>query len=140
MAFFFQGRVSLLGVIPNLAILPVYYAGVRHGEARGLLAGVLTGYLQDAMSSSIIGPNIMSKAVSGFFSAYIVSGRLFRWTVLLGICAVSAVTLAEGMLVYLLRSVFDKAPLALSDAIFISVIQALLNGATGIFMRPANAD
>ncbi|MBI5100863.1 MAG: rod shape-determining protein MreD [Nitrospirae bacterium] len=139
-AFFFQERVTLLGVIPNLTLLPVYYAGIRYGESRGLLAGVLTGYLQDSMSHTLLGPNILSKAMTGFFSALFVSGRYFRWTVLLGICAVSAMTFAESMLVFFLRTIFDKMPMQFSEALFISVMQALINGAGGVLLRPENAD
>ena len=140
LALLLQGRVSLLGVIPNLTALLVYYAGIRYGENRGVMAGVLIGYLEDSLSYSIIGPNIMSKAVIGYLSAFFVSGGLFRWTIVLGICAVSALAFADNMMVFLLRTIFDKMPLNLSGVLFISVMQALMAGPVGAFLRPENVD
>ena len=140
LAFLLQGRTSLLGVIPNLTVLLVYYAGIRYGETRGLMAGILIGYLEDSLSYSIIGPNLLSKAVIGFFSAFFITGGLFRWTIMLGIVAVSALTVADNMMVFLLRTIFDKMPLGFSHFLFISVMQALMNGSAGIFLRPKNAD
>jgi rod shape-determining protein MreD len=140
LALLLQGRVSLLGVVPNLTVLLVYYAGIRYGENRGLITGVLIGYLEDSLSNSIIGPNLLSKAMIGFFSAFFVSGGFFRWTTVLGIVAVSALTMADNMTVFLLRSIFDKMPVNFSNVLSISVMQALMNGPAGIFLRPKNAD
>ena len=140
LAFLLQGRTSLLGVIPNLTVLLVYYAGIRYGENRGLMAGVLIGYLEDSLSYSVIGPNLLSKAVIGFFSAFFVTGGFFRWTSMLGIVAVASLTIADNMMVFLLRTIFDKMPLSFSDFLFISVMQALMNGPVGIYLRPKNAD
>lgn len=140
LAFLLQGRISLLGVIPNLTVLLVYYAGIKYGEIRGLIAGILIGYLEDSLSYSIIGPNLLSKAVIGFFSAFFVTGGFFRWTIMLGIVAVSSLTMADNLMVFLMRTIFDKMPLSFSDFLFISIMQALMNGPVGIFLRPKNAD
>ncbi len=140
LVFLLQGRTSLLGVVPNLTVLLTYYAGIRYGENRGLMAGVLIGYLEDSLSYSIIGPNLLSKALIGFFSAFFVTGGFFRWTIMLGIVAVSSLTIADNMMVFLLRGVFDKMPLRVTDFLFITVMQALMNGPAGIFLRPKNVD
>jgi rod shape-determining protein MreD len=139
-ALLLQGRVSLLGVVPNLTILVVYYSGIRYGENRGLLTGILIGYLEDSLSYSIIGPNLLSKAMIGFFSAFFVSGGLFRWTTVFGIVAVSGLTMADNMTVFLVRTIFDKMPVNFSNVLSISVMQALINGPAGIFLRPKNVD
>jgi rod shape-determining protein MreD len=140
LVFLLQGRTSLLGVIPNLTVLLVYYAGIRYGENRGLMAGVLIGYLEDSLSYSIIGPNLLSKAVIGYFSAFFVTGGFFRWTIMFGIVAVSAMILADNTMVFLLRTIFDKMPLSFSDFLFITIMQAVMSGPAGIFLRPKNAD
>ncbi|MHB8883011.1 MAG: rod shape-determining protein MreD [Thermodesulfovibrionales bacterium] len=138
--FLLQGKLSVLGVAPNLTILPVYYAGLRHGETRGLMAGILVGYIEDNLSYSLIGPHLMSDAIIGYMSAFLVSGALFRWTPLLGIIAVATLTVADNVIVFASKSIFDKAPALFSTVVYTSVMQALINAPAGIFLGSKNAD
>ena len=139
-SFLLQGHISVLGVSPNLSVLLVYYAGIRHGEIKGMLAGVLIGSLEDIMSLSLLGPNLLSKGIIGFSSAFFVTGGLFRWTPLLGIIAVLLLTFLDNSMTFLTLSLFDKVPAAVSNALFISLMQSLLNAPAGIFIRPEHAD
>ncbi len=140
LSFFLQGRVSLLGISPDLTVLLVYYAGIRYGETKGLLAGVLIGALEDSLSSSVIGPNLLSKGLIGFSSSFFVSGGVLRWTPVLGLLAVSLLTVADNATVFLARSIFDKMPAAPSAALFVTIMQSVLNAAAGIFIRPRHVD
>jgi rod shape-determining protein MreD len=140
MVFFLQGRVSVLGVTPDLTAVLAYYAGMRLGETRGLFAGMLFGGLQDVLAQSIVGPNLLGKGAVGFLSASFLSGGILRWTPTLGIVVISLFTLADNAVVFLARSLFDRVPEAFLTAGFAAVMQAILNAPLGIFIRPPHAD
>jgi rod shape-determining protein MreD len=139
LAFFFQGKLSVLDISPDLTVLLVFYAAIRYGETKGLLMGVLIGAIEDSLSASILGPNILAKGMVGF-SAFFISRSFFTWTPLLGIISVMLITFLDNSIVFLSRSVFDRAPATLSSFFFISVMQSLLNAPAGAFIRPENAD
>jgi rod shape-determining protein MreD len=140
LSFVLQARLSILGVSPDLSILLVYAAGIKYGEKKGMLTGVLIGALEDSMSFSIFGPNLLSKGVIGFLSALFVTGSLLRWTPPLGTIAVLFLTFLDNSIVFLSLSLFDKAPSAISTALFISLMQSILNAPAGLLIRPKNAD
>lgn len=140
LAFFLQGRISVLGISPDLTALLAFYIGIRYGETKGLMAGIVIGALEDSISSSIIGPNLLGKGIVGFSSSFFVSGGLLRWTPLLGVIAVSLLTSLDGLVVFLTRSVFDRVPAAPSVAFLICTMQSILNAPAGIFVRPKNVD
>jgi rod shape-determining protein MreD len=140
LAFFLQGRISVLGISPDLTALLAFYIGIRYGQTQGLLAGVVIGALEDSISSSIIGPNLLAKGMVGFSSSFFVSGGLLRWTPLLGVIVVSLLTSLDGLVVFLTRSVFDRVPAAPSVAFLVSTMQSILNAPAGIFVRPKNVD
>lgn len=139
-ALLLQGRVSVLGVVPNLTVLLAFYAGIRYGANRGLLAGLLVGFAEDSLSNALIGPNMLAKGLVGYVAAFFVAGGFFRWTPLLGIFSVSALTLAGNIVTVLSKSLFDRMPGGIASIVFISVMQALLNAPAGAFMRPEHAD
>jgi rod shape-determining protein MreD len=140
LALFLEGRITILGIAPDLTALLAFYVGMRYGETRGLLAGVVIGALEDSVSASIIGPNLLGKGIVGFSASFFVSGRLLRWTPLLGLIVVSLLTFADGFVVFLAKSVFDKVPAVPSTAFLVSIMQSVLNAPAGIFVRPKNAD
>ncbi|MEW6109995.1 MAG: hypothetical protein AB1632_12630 [Nitrospirota bacterium] len=140
LALVFQGRLSILGIYPDLTALMAYYAGIRYGETKGLLVGSLIGATQDIVSLYILGPNLLAKGAIGFLSAIFITGGIFRWTYLLGIIAVVIFTLIDNSIVFLSRSLFDKIPAPLSTALFIAIMQSILNAPAGIFIRPKHAD
>lgn len=140
LCFFLQGRVSVLGVSPDLTVLLVYYLGMRYGEKKGLLLGMAIGALEDSVSSSIIGPNMLSKGIIGFSSSFFISGGFLRWTPFLGLIAVSFLTVADNAIIFLSESIFDKMPAAPSYAVFVAIMQSLLNAIAGVLIRPRHAD
>jgi rod shape-determining protein MreD len=140
LALFLEGRVSLLHVSPDLTTLLAYYAGIRYGETGGMLAGIMIGGLEDAISSPFFGPNLLGKGIVGYSSAFFTSGSLFRWTPLLGIIAVLLLTIIDNSVVFLSRTIFYEMPAALSRAAFIAVMQSLMNAPAGMFIRPRHVD
>lgn len=139
-AFLLQAKISILSVSPDLTAMFAYYAGIKHGQYRGMLFGLLIGAIEDSLSSSILGPNMLGKGLVGFLSSFFISGGIFIWTPMLGMLAVALLTLIDNTAVFLSLSVFDKLPTSLSTTIFMSIMQALLNSAAGMFIKPAHAD
>lgn len=140
LSFFLQGRISVLGISPDLTALLAYYAGIKYRETKGLLLGAVIGALEDSISLSILGPNMLSKGIIGFSSSVFITGGFFRWTPLLGIIFISLLTLIDKSVVFLSRSLFDNMPATFSTALFVSLMQALLNAPAGIFIRPKHAE
>ncbi len=139
-AFLLQSRISIIGFSPNFTVLLVYFIGIRYGSTKGLFFGVLLGALEDSLSSAMLGPNMLAKGMVGFLSASFISGNLLIWTPVLGFIAAAFLTFADNAVVFISLSLFDKIPARLSTAVFISVMQSLMNAPAGIFMRPENAD
>lgn len=135
--FFIKGRISLFGVTPNFTSVLVYYAGMRKGKLGGILLGSLIGSVEDSLSGVLLGPNLLSKGIVGYFSSFL-SGSFFRWTPLLGAIGISVLTLVDNVLVLVSRSFFDKMPVSMEAAIFIIAIQSLINVPLGIFLKPKN--
>ncbi len=140
LALFLQGRISVLGISPDLTVLLIFFAGMRYGETRGLLLGVLTGAIEDSLCGVFIGPHMLSKGIIGFSSAFFVSGGFFRWTPVLGAVAVVLLTVSDNFVVLVTRAIFDKMPATLPQAIFVTFMQALLNAPAGIFLGPKHAE
>jgi rod shape-determining protein MreD len=140
LALFLQSRLSFFDVKPDLTALLAYYAGIRYGERRGLVIGVLIGAIEDSVSSAIIGPNLLAKGLIGFFASFFVSGGIFMWTPVLGAMAIGMLTFVDNSVVFLLRSFFQGMPAMPTTALYIAAIQSLLSAPAGIFIRPRHAD
>lgn len=130
-----QGKVLLFGVSPNFTAVLAYYAGIRKGGVRGMFFGSLIGVVEDSLSATFLGPNLLSKGLVGYFSSFM-SGSFFRWTPFLGAIAISVLTLVDNVFVFVSRSFFDKMPTSIQAAVFIGAIQSLINAPLGIFLRP----
>lgn len=140
LAFVLEVKVSVLSIAPNLTVLLAYYAGMKYGETKGMIAGLVIGGLEDSLSSAIIGPNMLGKGLVGFFASFFLSGGVLVWTPLFGIFGVALLTLVDNAVVFFSLTVFDKMPSNPSTALLISVMQSILNAAAGMFIRPPHAD
>ena len=123
-----------------MTVLLAYYAGMKYGETRGMIAGLVIGGIEDILSAPIIGPNMLGKALAGFFASFFLSGGFLIWTPLLGILGTSLLTMVDNVAVDSALGIFDKIPTNLSTALRISVMQSILNAAAGIFIRPPHED
>ncbi|GAB4483907.1 MAG: hypothetical protein OHK006_06570 [Thermodesulfovibrionales bacterium] len=139
-AFLIEQNVSFLAVTPNLTALIIYAIGIRHGEVRGLLAGLVIGFVEDTLALGMIGPHMLGSSLVGFFSSYFLAGSVLRWTPVLGVLALAFLSLADNLSVFMALSVFQSPPSGTGTAAYISVMQAILNAPFGIFCRPKHAD
>jgi rod shape-determining protein MreD len=140
LTFFLQERISVLGITPDLTMLLVFSVGLRYGETRGLLLGIAVGALEDSLSGSFIGPHMLSKGIVGFSSYFFISGGLLSWTPVLGVIAVAVLTFSDNLVVFLAKTMFDRMPALFPTALFVSVMQSLLNAPVGFFIRPRHVD
>lgn len=134
-----QGRLSLFDVTPNFTSVLAYYAGIREGGMRGLFLGSIIGTVEDSLSGTFLGPNLLSKGLVGYFSSFM-SGSFFRWTPILGIIGISVLTVIDSTLVFMARSFFDRMPASVGAAILMIAIPPLINAPLGIFLRPKDVD
>lgn len=130
-----QSSVSLFDVAPNLTVVLASYAGIRKGEVKGMFFASLIGIIEDSLSGAFLGPHLLSKGLIGYLSSFIYR-NLFIWTPMLGIISISVLTLMDGFVVFILRSIFDKMPVSFGAAAFIITIQSLFNAPLGILLRP----
>lgn len=137
--FIMQGSVSLFHITPNFTAVLAYYAGVKKKEIKGMFIGSLIGFVEDSISGTFLGLNLLSKGIVGYLSSFI-SHRIFIWTPLLGVISISAITLTDSLVVFLSKSIFDKAPVNISNAIFIIFIQSIINATFGAFIKPKHGE
>jgi rod shape-determining protein MreD len=138
LTFIIQGSISIFDVTPNLTVVLAYYAGIRKKEVKGIFFGSLIGIVEDSLSGAFLGPNLLSKGLIGYFSSFVYRG-VFIWTPLLGIISISVLTLIDGIIILVSRSIFDRMPVSIGAAVFIVAMQSLLNAPLGILLRPKDA-
>lgn len=135
LAFLAQASISLFDITPNLTIVLAFYAGAREGEIKGLFYGSLTGTVEDSLSEAFLGPHLLSKGLAGYLSSLVYS-RFFIWTPLLGVISITIFTFADGIIVFMLRSIFDRMPANVGAALYVILIQSLMNAPFGLFLKP----
>ena len=138
-AFVIKSQVSLFGVAPNMTVVVAYYLGVKNGAGKGMAYGSLIGIIEDGLGGNMIGPNLLGQGVVGFFASFS-SGSLLRWTPLLGMISLFVLTVMNGVLVFISRSIFGSMPGPLSTSMLTLLAQGLLNMGIGIFIKPRNVD
>lgn len=131
-----QGSITLLDVTPNLTVILVYYLGIKQKEVKGMFLGALIGLIEDILSyNNFVGPNFLSKGLIGSLSSTI-ANKIFIWTPILGIISILIFTLIDSFIVFSSKSLFYVIPTKISTALFISLIQSLINAPFGIFIKP----
>jgi rod shape-determining protein MreD len=134
-AFVLQGSISFFDISPNLTVILACYAGIKKREVNGMLIGSVIGIIEDSLSGAFLGPHLLSKGLIGYLSSLTYS-RFFIWTPLLGIITVSVLTFIDGLIIFASRSIFDRMPAGFLVALFMIVIQSLLNAPFGFILRP----
>jgi rod shape-determining protein MreD len=135
--FFIEDRISVFHVSPNFITVLVYYAGITKGGLGGLFLGSIIGFIDDSLSGNLLGPNLLSKGMVGYFASFM-SGSFFRWTPLLGAIGIGVLTIIDNTIVFITRSFFDQMPTTMKSAAFIIFIQSIINIPLGLFIRPKN--
>ncbi|MEW6599557.1 MAG: rod shape-determining protein MreD [Nitrospirota bacterium] len=98
LALTFQA-IFFKGTKPDLVLVLVCFYAFKYGQARGMTYGVFAGLLMDAASGFIVGPNIISKALSGFLTASL-RENIFDWNMTVNTIVVAALSLMDFFVVY----------------------------------------
>jgi rod shape-determining protein MreD len=108
---------------------------MKRGEIPGMFFGALIGLIEDTISGSLLGLNILSKGLIGYLSSSLYK-RLFIWTPLIGAINIFSLTFLDCSIVFILRSIFDKVPVEIGTALFIIIVKSIVNAPLGIFIKP----
>ncbi len=131
-----QGSITFLDVTPNLTVILVYYFGIKKGAIKGIFFGAFIGLIEDILSSNLfIGYNFLSKGLVGYLSST-VTNKIFIWTPILGIISISLFTFMDSCLVFTSKTLFQTMPMKIGAALFVVLIQSLMNAPLGIFIKP----
>jgi rod shape-determining protein MreD len=95
------------GVKPDLVLVLVCFYSYKYGQARGTTYGVLAGLLMDTASGFIIGPNIISKSLSGFLISAL-RENIFQWNITVNTIVITILSVMDIFIVYICFETFSK--------------------------------
>jgi rod shape-determining protein MreD len=85
--------LSIQDVYPDLLLIGVIIAGIRHGSTPAILAGCLVGFVQDAAVTQLFGLSSLAKSVAGFVAGYFSREKVkYNFAVTLAVVAATALT------------------------------------------------
>jgi rod shape-determining protein MreD len=139
LALILQTRLSFYGISPNLTAAVVYYIGINNAPSKALFWGSLIGLVEDSIAGNILGPHLLGKGLTGFFSAVIFRGW-FIWTPVMGMFGLASLTAMDSLAVFLSESIFAKMPAYPLKVILILLVQGVMNFTIGALLKPRDAD
>jgi len=95
------------GTKPDLILILVCVFSLKFGQVSGIAYGTVTGLLVDAAGGLMIGPNILSKAVSAFLIRS-VRNNLFQWNIYVNTLMIVVLSVIDIFLVYVCFEFFSK--------------------------------
>lgn len=130
-ALYLQSRIFVLGVRPEFLSALVFIYGMRvRDDLKATLFGAVVGIVEDSLSN-FWGPNMLSKALTGYLSANILGG-FFVWSPVLGMTGMFFITALGGLLSILVSAIKD-APVPVSTwIIYVLFMQSLINAPLGL--------
>lgn len=121
-------------VRPDLALILVCFYSLREGDMKGMVFGALVGLLIDSASGSLIGPNILSKSIAGFFFN-IIRQKFFFWNVLLNTVLIAIFSIIDILIVRISLEVFLGISFS-SMALEITIVAILYTTIAGLIAYP----
>ena len=135
LTFVVQASISFFDITLNLTVVLAFYAGIKYGDIKGMFIGAFIGMIEDSLSGTILGPNLLSKGLVGYTSSFLYR-RFFMWTPLMGMVSMSLFTFADSSMVFILRSIFNRMPAGAGAAFTVILVQSLCNAPLGFFLKP----
>ncbi len=115
--------VLFKGIKPDLVLVLVFFYSLRYGRAKGTAYGALTGLLIDTAGGFILGPNIISKSLAGYFAAS-VRQRIFQWNIGINTAVIALFSVIDILLVYICLETFANISFA-NMSVKTLIIQAM---------------
>lgn len=94
------------GIKPDLVLVLVCFYSLNHGQRNGAAYGALTGMIIDGASGFVLGPNIMSKSLAGFFVSAI-SSKVFQWNMFVNTLIIAVFSVIDVFLVHICLETFS---------------------------------
>jgi len=153
--FLAQTQIALFNVPLNLTMVIVYAFGLKKLEkaktykyvgkysSKGLeiksaAFGAGVGLLEDIIAGGILGPAFLSKGIIGFLIIVIFTDIVYRWTPLIGIITIIALTVLDNVVVTGLQALFTDISINYLKVLQILFVQALANIPFGIIFKPVS--
>jgi len=95
------------GIKPDFVLILVCFYSLAHGQLRGMAYGALAGALLDSASGFILGPNMLSKSIAGFFMRSI-RQKLFHWNAIINALVIAILAIIDIFSVYIILETFLK--------------------------------
>jgi rod shape-determining protein MreD len=89
--------LSIKDVYPDVMLIGVIIAGIRHGATPAIVAGCLAGFVQDAALTQLYGLSSLAKSAAGFVAGYF-SGENVKQSLQMKIGAVLATALTNSII------------------------------------------
>ncbi|RJR15938.1 MAG: rod shape-determining protein MreD [Nitrospiraceae bacterium] len=95
------------GIKPDFILVLVCFYSFKYGQAKGTAYGATAGLLMDAASGFIIGPNIISKSLSGFLTA-VLRENIFQWNTTVNTIVIAILSVMDIFIVHVCYETFSK--------------------------------
>jgi len=99
--------VFFKGIKPDFVLVLVCFYSLKYGQARGTTYGVLAGLLMDTASGFIIGPNIISKSLSGFLISAL-RENIFQWNITINTIVITVLSVMDFFIMHICFETFTK--------------------------------
>ncbi len=119
---------------PDFVLVLVCFYSLKYGQTRGVTYGALSGLLIDSASGFILGPNILSKFLTGFMITSI-RQKLFQWNIIISTLLIAIFSLADIFLVYICLKTFAGISFV-NRPLGISIMQIVYTTAVGFILYP----
>jgi rod shape-determining protein MreD len=91
--------VLFKGIKPDLILVLVCIFGLKYGPVKGMAFGAFAGFLLDAASGFMIGPNIIAKSSAGAL-LYFIRQKFYSWNSILCALVIMGIMIFDLLLVY----------------------------------------
>jgi rod shape-determining protein MreD len=99
------GRIAILGVRPDLALIVLVFVALRRGSMTAQVAGFASGIVEDLVSASPVGFHMLLRTLIGFLYG-LFSGNVFVDPLLMPIVLTVVATILKGLISGIVSLVF----------------------------------
>ena len=150
----FQPKLSLFAYPLNLSVAVVYAFAIKNAmqhstatgssdvssEMKATFFGAAVGLIEDGMTGSMIGPNVLSKGLTGLISSVVFRDIFFLWESSLGGIVLCLLTMADGVVAVGTRLLFSNTLIGGRAAAELIIIQAIMNIPIGLLVKPGRKE
>lgn len=96
------------GARPDIVMVLICIYTLNYGLGKGVALGAIAGLLIDTANGSMLGPNILSKAMLAFLTGAI-KDNLYQWNAFINALVVALLSIVDIFLIFVSLEVFSKA-------------------------------